>query len=213
MKLSLIGMAGSGKSYWSCKLAQHYGFKRLWCDDMIAEKLAPELKACGYNRMTVAQWMGFPYETHYKEREEKYLACEREVMMEIIDQLESKGNEAEQDIVVDTTGSVIYAGDTVLRRLGQCTTVVLLSTPPEVQKQLLEDYLSHPHPMVWRNMFEQRPHESPLEALQRCYPHLFKSREVLYKKYAHVTIDYYERRQKGFTAKNLLEQVHQAKYR
>ena len=38
MKLSLIGMSNSGKSYWSKKL-EDYGFKRFSSDDYIEEIL------------------------------------------------------------------------------------------------------------------------------------------------------------------------------
>jgi hypothetical protein len=42
LRLALIGMSGSGKSYWSAKLAQQ-GFGHFCCDAMIAAKLAPDL--------------------------------------------------------------------------------------------------------------------------------------------------------------------------
>jgi len=73
MRLSLIGMAGSGKSYWSRKLAEH-GFRRFCCDDMIEAKLAPELTRSDGTMMKVAEWMGFPYGPHYQECESQYLA-------------------------------------------------------------------------------------------------------------------------------------------
>jgi len=197
MYLSLIGMAGSGKTHWSKKLSER-GFMRFCCDDMIAEKLAPELKNPDGTTMSVAEWMGFPYEPHYKERESRYLSCEAEVLREIIEYIESRKGGPHENIVVDTTGSVIYTGDRLLRSLCRCTTVVLLSTPPEVQERLLKAYMTHPHPMLWRDMFSKRPNESRLDALARCYPRLFSSRERLYRRYADVTIDYYERRHEGF---------------
>ena len=43
MRLSLIGMAGAGKSFWSGRLGLK-GFNVFCCDELIAEKLGSELK-------------------------------------------------------------------------------------------------------------------------------------------------------------------------
>lgn len=209
MRLSLIGMAGSGKSHWSRKLSGH-GFRRFCCDDMIAERLAPELMRPDGGTIKVSQWMGFPYQPYYKERESQYLRCEREVMVEILDYLENPDRGAEQNIVIDTTGSVIYTGAEMLRRLQQLTTVVYLVTPTEVQDQLLEAYMSNPHPMLWRDFFSKGPNETDEEALRRCYPQLFFDRKRRYEQYADMTIDYYTRRQAGFEVRDFLSALKSA---
>ena len=206
MRLSLIGMAGSGKSYWSMKLVEH-GFRRFCCDDLIAAKLDPELTRPDGTTMELGQWMGFPYEPHYRERESKYLAYEIEVLTEILEYLESRKSNPEEKIVLDTTGSVIYAGERILRRLRRYTTVIYLSIPPEVRGQMLKAYLSNPHPMLWRNVFSKEPDETEQEALARCYPRLVVARERLYEHYANVTIDYYRRREEGFGVSDLLNAV------
>jgi len=206
MRLSLIGMAGSGKSYWSRNLSRQ-GFTRFCCDDMIADKLAPELKKLDGNTMNVSEWMGFPYEPYYAERESRYLAYEIEVMSEIIEYLEHPDNIGEQNIVIDTTGSVIYTGHEILIELERLTTVVHLETPPEVQGQLLKEYISKPHPMLWQNTFNKKPHESRKQALIRCYPRLFSSRQQLYERYADVTLDYFALRNKDWRANDFLRAV------
>jgi len=206
MRLSLIGMAGSGKSYWSMKLVEH-GFRRFCCDDLIAAKLDPELTRPDGTTMELGQWMGFPYEPHYRERESKYLAYEIEVLTEILEYLESRKSNPEEKIVLDTTGSVIYAGERILRRLRRYTTVIYLSIPPEVRGQMLKAYLSNPHPMLWRNVFSKDPDETEQEALARCYPRLVVARERLYEHYANVTIDYYRRSEEGFGVSDLLNAV------
>ena len=206
MRLSLIGMAGSGKSYWSMKLVEH-GFRRFCCDDLIAAKLDPELTRPDGTTMELGQWMGFPYEPHYRERESKYLACEIEVLTEILEYLESRKSNPEEKIVLDTTGSVIYTGERILRRLRRYTTVIYLSIPPEVRGQLLKAYVSNPHPMLWRNVFSKDPDETEQEALARCYPRLVVARERLYEHYANVTIDYYRRSEEGFGVSDLLNAV------
>jgi shikimate kinase len=199
-------MAGSGKSYWSMKLVEH-GFRRFCCDDLIAAKLDPELTRPDGTTMELGQWMGFPYEPHYRERESKYLAYEIEVLTEILEYLESRKSNPEEKIVLDTTGSVIYAGERILRRLRRYTTVIYLSIPPEVRGQMLKAYLSNPHPMLWRNVFSKDPDETEQEALARCYPRLVVARERLYEHYANVTIDYYRRREEGFGVSDLLNAV------
>jgi shikimate kinase len=206
MRLSLIGMAGSGKSYWSIRLAEH-GFRRFCCDDLIAAKLAPELTMPDGTTVKVGEWMGFPYRPQYKERESKYLSCEIEVLAEILDYLDSCENNTDENIVVDTTGSVIYTGEEILKKLRQYTTVVYLSIPPEVQERLLKAYISKPHPMLWRDVFTKESNETPEEALARCYPELVFARQRLYEQYADVTLDYYRRREDGFGVSEFLHGV------
>lgn len=207
MRVSLIGMAGSGKSYWSRKLAEH-GFRYFCCDDLIAAKLAPELARPDGTTMRMAKWMGFPYEPHYRERESKYVTYEKEVLTEILGYLESRENNPEENIVVDTTGSAIYAGEEILTRLRRYTTIVYLSTPPELHGRLLEAYISKPHPMVWRDAFSKELNETNDNALARCYPKLVSAREQLYERYAQVTIDYSRRSEKGFGVNDFLRGVH-----
>ena len=207
MRLSLIGMAGSGKSYWSRKLEGN-GYRRFCCDDMIAEKLGPELKNPDGTPKSVADWMGFPYDAGYNERESRYLSLEAEVLREIIEYLGSREGDPEESVVVDTTGSVIYTGDELLKKLSRVTTIVLLETPSVVQERLLKAYLEHPHPMLWRGMFSRKPGESPLDALARCYPLLFASRARLYRSYVHVTIGYDDVRRNGFETKDFLGLIH-----
>jgi shikimate kinase len=206
MRLALIGMSGSGKSYWSKKLAQR-GFKRFCCDDLIALKLAPELARSDGTPLTLGEWMGFPYEAHYRARESQYLACEIQVLNEILDELAEKRPDCGEAIVVDTTGSVIYTGEAVLRRLQTATTAVLLSTPPQVQEEMLQKYMAKPRPILWQDTFRPKPHETPEAALARCYSMLLKDRERSYEQYAGITLDYYMRRAEGFETDDFLNHI------
>ena len=207
MRLSLIGMSGSGKSLWSQKLSD-WGFTRLCCDDLITEKLSHELTRPDGTTMEVGEWMGFPYKPQYKERESKYLACEIEVLTDILEDLETGKHHAEEDIVVDTTGSVIYTGQDILRRLRRSTTVVHLSTPSEIQELMLKSYLANRRPVLWRDFFEKEPNETNDMALARCYERLLFSRERLYEQNAHVIIDYYSLNQHGFGVSDFLSRIH-----
>jgi len=197
MRLSLIGMAGTGKSYWASKLAEH-GFKLFCCDDLISKKLALLLKKPDGTTMTMGEWMGFPFHPGYKKRELKYLNLEIEVLNEVLDSLEENDGNLDGNVVVDTTGSVIYTGEGILKRLRQCTTCIHLSTPPEVREQLLNAYMSNPHPMLWRDTFNREPNETHGAALERCYPKLFMARQRLYEHNADIEIDYYTLREKNF---------------
>ena len=204
MHLSLIGMSGSGKSYWSTELAE-LGYLRFCCDELIADKLAAELNRSAGTAVDLGGWMGFPYEPPYKEREDKYLACEIEVIGEILDYL--SGSNPDEKVVVDTTGSVIYTGKDMLERLKSNSTVVHLTTPPEVKQRMLRVYLGQPRPVLWREVFSKKRGETNEESLARCYPLLLFSRQRLYEQYADVTIDYYVRHRKGFGVKDFLGEI------
>ena len=202
-------MAGSGKSYWSSKISEK-GYFRYCCDDKIEERLSLHSKEtrAGDGTTGVGRWMGYPFDSSYEMREEEYLSSERKVLQEILLRLESMNDEKEQKVVVDTAGSVIYAGEEVLEKLRQHTTVVYLSIPPAIRKQLLEAYLSKPHPLVWNGLFHQNEGESRRQALERCYEKLISSREVLYEKYADVIIPCHVRRQEGFDTDDFLIEIH-----
>ena len=183
------------------------GFRRLCCDDMIAHKLAPELTRPDGTVMELGHWMGFPYEPQHTVRASRYLACEKEALKGILEHVESLGHGFKEDIVIDTTGSVIYAGEDLLARLKQCAIIVHLSTPPEVQELILKAYLTNRRPVLWRDLFAKETGEGNRAALERCYPRLLATRERLYRHYADVTVDYYTVNRKGFGVSDLLGQV------
>jgi shikimate kinase len=206
MRLSLVGMSGSGKSYWSNKLARS-GFRSLCCDDMIAAGLLGELGRKGASIEALGRWMGFPFDPRYKEREAAYLACEKEVMNRILGELAERGENPQEKIVVDTTGSVIYTGEEILNRLREHTVIVHLSTPTDIQKVMLETYLEKPRPVLWRDVFFKRVEETNAQALGRCYPKLLASRELQYQKLAHVTLSHSKHHQVGFAVEEFLGYV------
>lgn len=200
MKISLIGMSNSGKTHWSTKLEEQ-GFKRFCCDDMIEKKLGSELKRLGYSGIEdVAKWMGQPYDEQYPQTSKKYLDFEKEVMHEIIDYLQTAHNE--ETIVVDTTGSAIYTGDTIMTQLANLTKVVYLDTPDSVKKEMYEAYIANPKPVIWGDSYNQQPNETENQALARCYPELLAYRTDKYKYYAHETVPYEVQRSEGFTIKD-----------
>ena len=83
-RIALVGMSGSGKTFWSRKLAAA-GWKAVSCDDLIEKRLAPRLAAGGYAGIHgVAAWMGWPDSPTYAEREAEYLAEEIAVVDEYL---------------------------------------------------------------------------------------------------------------------------------
>ncbi len=204
MHLSIVGMSGSGKSHWAGKLSVH-GFRHICCDHLIAEKLAPELTRSDGGITRLGQWMGFPYESRYREREAKYLAYEIEVLAQLLAYLKNGLDNSEEDIVIDTTGSAIYTGEEILKKLRRQTTVVHLATPPEIQEQMLKKYIGNQRPVLWRDMFTKEPTETNKQSLVRCYPKLLAAREQLYERLSHVTLDYYRHSQNAFGVNDLLD--------
>ena len=156
MRLSLIGMSGSGKSHWSKKLTVH-GFKAYHCDDLIEELLADDLVGSDGVPLSVGDWMGFPFDADYPEKESRYLSSEDSVLVEILNRIHPQANNSDGDLIIDTTGSVIYVGKDTLNDLRQLTTVVHLETPSNIQEQMLKAYLTNRRPVLWRGFFNKAP--------------------------------------------------------
>jgi shikimate kinase len=210
MHLSLIGMSGSGKSLWSAKLSA-VGFRHFCCDDLISEALSSELTRPDGSLMELGEWMGLPCESGYEAREATYLTREIEVLRRIVEYLESGSGAIEKDIVVDTTGSVIYTGENLLKRLRRSTTVIHLATPPEIQERMFESYVADKRPILWRGLFAKAPGETTKAALARCYRELLSARERLYEQHADVTIDRQRFSQRGFGIDDFLQMARSGK--
>ena len=200
-QLALVGMSGSGKSFWTKKLAAA-GWRSVCCDDLIEQRLAPRLAAGGYSGINgVAAWMGWPNSVSYVQREAEYLAEEIGVMDEFLTGLEKERSGLEKDscatpIVLDTTGSVIYAQNNILMRLRRQMTVVHLANTEDEQRILVERYLNDPKPLLWRGTFHVKDQETPRETVARCYPLLIAARRKSYETLAHCAVQVSELRAK-----------------
>ena len=185
LRIALIGMSGSGKTFWAKKLAES-GVPAISCDDRIEARLAPRLAAGGFAGINgVAAWMGWPDSPTYTEREAEYLAEEIHTLDEVLQQLEKQ---PEKSLVLDTTGSVIYTGNHLLMRLRRRMTIVYLAASPTEQQLLIERYLHDPKPVLWRGAFQPKPKESPRETVARRYPALIAARRQSYEALAHCTL-------------------------
>jgi hypothetical protein len=185
LRLALIGMSGAGKTFWTKRLAES-GRPSISCDDRIEQQLAPRLAGGGYSGIHgVAAWMGWPDRAIYAGREAEYLSAEIHTLDEILTVLE---RDPQQELVLDTTGSVIYAGNNLMMRLRRQMTVVYLAASESEQRLLIERYLSDPKPVLWRGAFLPRPGEAPRETVARCYPTLIAARRRSYQALAHCTL-------------------------
>ncbi len=205
MKISLIGMSNCGKTYWSKKL-EAVGFKRFGCDDLIEKRLEIELKNAGYCGINdVAKWMGQPYDKQYPQTSKKYLKFEAETLKEIIRNLKDKFDN--QDIVIDTTGSVIYHDDEVLKQLTKLSRIIYLDTPDAVIEEMCTLYLKNPKPVYWGKSFQPFKEESLKKSLIRCYPEFLKFRRREYNKLAQIILDYRLLRKPGFNIDDFLKMI------
>ena len=205
MKISIVGMSGSGKTYWSKKLESE-GFKRFCCDDLIEEKLEKELKHLGYSGIAdVSKWMGQPFDRKYPTTSKKYLQFEEEVIEEILLGFEKSSDN--KNIVIDTTGSVIYIGESALKKLTRFTKVIYFKTPDSIKKKMYRLYIQDPKPVVWGDAFNKKINETDFEALERCYPKLLAVRARKYGKIANVTLDHKVLHDSTFSISKFMEAI------
>ena len=185
LRIALVGMSGSGKTFWAKRLAAS-GRPSISCDDRIEERLRAHLTSDGYSGINgVAAWMGWPDSPTYAQREADYLAAEIAGLDELLTELEQDPN---RELILDTTGSVIYTGNNVLMRLRRQMTVVYLAASAEEQQLLIERYLTDPKPVLWRGAFQPKNGETPHQTVARCYPILVTARRQSYEALAHCTL-------------------------
>ena len=185
LRLALIGMSGVGKTFWAKQLGQA-GYRWISCDDRIEQRLRSRLEGGGYAGIHgVASWMGWPDRPTYGEREAEYLAAETTTLDEVLAELERNPS---SELVLDTTGSVIYTGNNLLRRLRRQMTIVYLVASAEEQQLLIERYLQDPKPVLWRGAFQAKKGEAPRETVARCYPTLIAARRQSYEALAHCSV-------------------------
>jgi hypothetical protein len=185
LRLALVGMSGAGKSYWTNRLAAEK-IPTISCDDQIEARLARTLQNGGFRGINgVAAWMGWPDSPTYAERESQYLSEEINSLNDVLTSLEKNPH---SELVLDTTGSVIYTGNNLLFRLRKLTAVVYLAASQEEQQLLVQRYLQDPKPVLWRGAFQARTGETPNDTVARCYPALLAARRQGYQALAHCSI-------------------------
>ena len=199
--LALIGMSNIGKSHWAKRLSQ-VGYLRHTVDDMIAAKFSDQ-NISDVNHL--AKWLGQPWSEGYSEREEVYLDLENQCVLEAIELAQAAG--PEENVVIDTTGSMFYTPQSTIDKLTDTAKIVYLMAPQHLQRRMLQKYIDEPKPVIWGSLFNQKSSETRGQALARCYLELLNWRTKTYEKYAEVTIDYDERFQKNYTTQDFLRQI------
>ena len=176
VRIGLVGMSGVGKTYWGTKLAG-IGFKCIHGDDMIAAYLAAELgRPVSFDDLN--RWLGLPYESGLKEREATFLTFEAQSLHTILSDL-SQVEDPSRDLVVDMTGSAVYAGADVFRKLRQFITIVYLALTPDVHQRMFNEYARRPRAVIWKGQFQRDAGDTQLSALRACYLRLLAFREGL----------------------------------
>src|SRR6202048_1412959 len=204
LRVALIGMSGTGKTFWSKRLAQP-GRPAYCCDDRIEQRLRDRLRTGVYAGISgVASWMGWPDSPTYAQREAEYLAEEIATLDEVLTEI--KRNPA-RELILDTTGSVIYTGNNLLLRLRRQMTIVYLAASASEEQLLIERYLNDPKPVLWRGAFQPKKGETPRDAVARCYPMLIAARRQSYEAFAHCTIPVAELRSATQDAATFLAKV------
>ena len=201
LRISIIGMSNVGKTRRAKSLVAEPSLNFLWLhgDDLVEAKLKPFLEEKEFKGVDgVAAWMGQPYEARYPETQRLFLKFEEEAMQEI-------DYSVGKNMIIDTTGSVIYLPQPVLQRLQEKTIVVYLEATEDIKKLLFERYISNPKPVIWGESFSRNNGETELESLKRCYPRLLEYRAARYKQLADITIPHYVLR--DTTGQQFLEEV------
>jgi shikimate kinase len=202
--LALIGMSGTGKTFWSKRLAAA-GHRIVSCDDLIGRRLAEHLpngERAGINDL--AAWMGWPNSPHYAEREAQYLAEEIGALDDVLTEVERS---PEQSLILDTTGSVIYTGNHLLMRMRRHMTIVYFAASRAEEQLLIDRYLSDPKPVLWRGAFQSKAGEAPKDTVARCYPALIAARRQSYEALAHATLQVADLRGASYDAEAFLSEI------
>jgi shikimate kinase len=169
-------MSNAGKSYRSGVLERDKGFLRYCVDDEILKSLGLE------SEEAISSWMGYPSNAGYAQREQEYLKLEDTYTKHA--SMHTHG----QNIVFDTTGSVVHLPQETLALLQDNCLVVHLEIDEARLSDMVEKFFRNPKPVAWSGYFSINPGESEHEALRRCYPILLKERLARYKQLAHVYV-------------------------
>lgn len=175
LRLSFIGMSNIGKSYTAMRLRKSHGFALVEIDEAIQHAL--DLKSMQES----ADWMGFPDEDTYSAREAEYLARESLFTASAFDG-------ADSNMILDTTGSVIYTSPDCQNALREQSVIVHIQAAPENLERLEKLFSLAPKPLIWTGHYHPRDGESTNQSLKRCYPELLKARLEAYNDLADINI-------------------------
>ncbi len=203
MKIALIGLPKSGKTYWSKRIADA-GYERIDCEELIQMDMAMHMKDEAYRDDGAPGWVATPDGKGAGEREQHYLKSEAVAMKQVIDRLKEN---SEKHVVVDTAGSLVYLGKDVLEALKQEALLVHLETPSSFVEKMVDYYLEKKAPFVWVEHFSKHPGETDEQAVRRCYPDLLKWRAARYAEIADVVVSHDQHHDACLSAEDFLHVI------
>ncbi len=201
MRLALVGMSGTGKTYWSQRLAEP-GYLHVCCDDLIAARLDLDSSDSEESIAVLSAWMGFPWDDGYRDRAQQYRQHEADVLESALAWVPGDGTER---VVLDTTGSLVYLGSELLGRMRDLFIVLHLETPTEVQEEMVETFISRPTPLIWPEEYCSDLFADELDSLRSLFPRLLQERERLYSDLSHIGVSLATRRSPDFGPVDILE--------
>ncbi|GAB0491294.1 hypothetical protein MMPV_002546 [Pyropia vietnamensis] len=189
-------------------------FSRFCVDDKIEVELEQELSLAGLTGIEgLATWMGTPADDHFWAAQARYLELEEGITANAIRSLAaggggggrglsvrsaagSAGAEAEKptNVVLDTTGSVVYLSAATRQALMTTYFVVHLVASDGMLAEMTEGYFATPKPVVWGpregGVWDgiREGDADGVAALRRCYPALLAQRRQRYGTLAHVAV-------------------------
>lgn len=176
LRLAFTGTSNIGKSYRSKVLRNEMGFMWYQVDKEI-------IRSLGLDSMEgISEWLGFPDDERYQEREGIYL--DKEAQHTRVDFLADTG----KNLAFDTTGSVIYLRDNTVEWLRENCLIVHLEADEHAIAAAIRQIFDDPKPLVWNGFYVQEGDESRNETLKRCYPKLLSDRLERYRAMAHMNI-------------------------
>jgi shikimate kinase len=174
LRIALIGMSNIGKSHWARRFNRNFGFTHYEVDDRIQENLSLSSIASS------AAWMGHPYDKGYAEKSSEYLKLE--------EKLTASADDIDGNIILDTTGSVIYLSDEATRNLQDNYLVFYLTARDNDLDRLVKRFKTSPKPLIWGDHFKQIDGKSDEDSMFSLYPSLLEKRDSLYRGLADIEI-------------------------
>ncbi len=175
LRLAFIGMSNIGKSYTAMRLATKYDFSLIEVDKLIWEKL-------GHNDMDAfAKWQGHPYTEGYDKREAQSISLETTATAKAL-------TTQMRNPLIDTTGSVIYTDESVLKTLQRDYYVIYIQAADEHLERLKTQYFKHPKPLIWAGHYKKIDGFSRTDSIKACYPKLLAARHGAYANLADATL-------------------------
>lgn len=202
MKISLIGMASVGKSYWSKRFAAA-GFVHIDLDDLIRQRLVAKLNRPLSTTTLMNEWLDYPDSEGFAEREQLFIETEAEVFQYTLSELEKA--EAHIPMIIDTGGSLVYSPTEYWHRLKQYTTVIHLKIDKSLYKVMANTYLTEGRSVIWKGAYKPLAGEPRHESYLRCYAKLVDVRENFYVQYADCEVAYAQHRDRSMSIDDFLK--------